>query len=138
MSTPIHSVAVQGTEQVFIRQEWSAYTGEQHRAWSLLFRKRRDSLRNTACRAFLEGIELIGLNEHTIPDLEELNGRLQPCTGWSAIPVSGFLHPHDFFCCLAQRKFPTTVTIRPLGRLDYIPEPDIFHDVFGHVPNARQ
>jgi phenylalanine-4-hydroxylase len=66
--------------------------------------------------------------------LATLNRRLVSRTGWSAVPVEGFLPAGEFFRCLARRMFPTTVTIRPGDRLDYVPEPDIFHDVFGHVP----
>jgi phenylalanine-4-hydroxylase len=63
-----------------------------------------------------------------------VNRRLGPRTGWNAVPVSGFLPARQFFECLARRRFPTTVKVRPRSQLDYLPEPDIFHDVFGHVP----
>ncbi len=134
MSTPIRSVATHGADNVFIRQDWPAYTFEQHHAWSLLYVRRMTALRQVACRAYLEGSSAIGLSPQQVPDLEPMNAKLRALTGWSAVPVSGFLDPADFFACLAQRRFPTTVTIRPLDRLDYVPEPDIFHDVFGHVP----
>jgi len=134
MNTPVHSIATHGAENVFISQDWSAYTAEQHRAWSILYQRRIAALRTVACRRYLEGAQAIGLSPKQIPDLTEMNRRLQVRTGWSAVPVSGFLEPADFFSCLAQRRFPTTITIRALDRLDYVPEPDIFHDVFGHVP----
>ena len=118
----------------FITQDWSAYTGEQHEVWRTLYARRMAVLRATASEVFLSGAEAIGLAPDTIPDLERLNGRLGPRTGWSALPVAGFLPAGEFFHCLAQRRFPTTVTIRPPANLDYVPEPDIFHDVFGHVP----
>jgi phenylalanine-4-hydroxylase len=134
MSTPVHSVATHGAEKVFIHQDWPGYTFDQHQAWSLLYVRRMASLRQVACRAYLNGAAAIGLSPQQIPELEKMNAKLHALTGWSALPVSGFLDPADFFACLALRRFPTTVTIRPLDRLDYIPEPDIFHDVFGHVP----
>lgn len=118
----------------FIQQDWPAYTDAQHGTWAALYARRMPALRTTASRVFLDGAEAIGLGAGQLPDLALLNRRLLPRTGWAAIPVDGFLPAHDFFSCLAQRKFPTTVTIRPADRLDYVPEPDIFHDVFGHVP----
>jgi len=92
------------------------------------------TLRHTASRLFLEGIDAIGLREDRVPDLEDVNRRLAPRTGWRAVPVAGFLPAGEFFASLARREFPTTITIRSPRQLDYLPEPDIFHDVFGHVP----
>ena len=83
---------------------------------------------------FLEGAATIGITSATVPDLSEVNARLAERTGWAAVPVSGFLPAKEFFACLAERRFPTTVSVRPMAQLDYLPEPDIFHDVFGHVP----
>lgn len=118
----------------FIHQEWDAYSDEQHQVWATLYSRRMPALRETASRVFLEGAAAIGLDQHRIPDLASLNRRLVARTGWSAVPVDGFLPATEFFRCLASRTFPTTVTIRAADRLDYVPEPDIFHDVFGHVP----
>jgi phenylalanine-4-hydroxylase len=83
---------------------------------------------------FLRGAEAIGLRRDQVPDLADVNARLAARTGWAAVPVSGFMPALDFFRCLAERRFPTTVSVRPRAQLDYLPEPDIFHDVFGHVP----
>ena len=118
----------------FVEQDWGAYTPDQHLAWSLLYERRMATLGETGSRVFLDGAATIGLGPTTVPDLAEVNGRLAPRTGWRAVPVSGFLPAKEFFACLAERRFPTTVTVRPLESLDYLPEPDIFHDVFGHVP----
>jgi len=118
----------------FIRQADSAYTTEDHRVWEVLFGRRMRHLSQVACSAYLDGIEAVGLEPARIPDLDAVNARLAPLTAWRAVAVSGFLHPQLFFSCLAERRFPTTVTIRPMSQLDYLPEPDIFHDVFGHVP----
>lgn len=115
-------------------QEWEAYTTEDHEAWSLLYGRRMRDLQTTASGVFLAGAEAIGLRPDRVPDLSEVNARLEPRTGWRSIPVTGFIPAADFFGCLARRRFPTTVTVRPKHSLDYVPEPDIFHDVFGHVP----
>lgn len=123
-----------GLEAFNIRQDWDAYTAEDHRVWQTLYDRRMTHLRKHAAGAFLEGIQVIGLSREHIPNLEEMNHRLERKTGWRAVPVSGFLEPKLFFQSLAKRRFPTTVTIRSAKSLDYIPEPDIFHDVFGHVP----
>jgi phenylalanine-4-hydroxylase len=119
---------------LFIRQDWAAYTAEQHAVWGLLFERRMAALEHTGSRLFLEGAARIGLRRDQVPDLADVNARLGVRTGWAAVPVAGFLPAREFFRCLAQRRFPTTVTVRPRSQLDYLPEPDIFHDVFGHVP----
>jgi phenylalanine-4-hydroxylase len=118
----------------FVSQDWASYTEENHRAWSLLYARRMETLAETGSHVFLEGAATIGIGPAQVPDLAEVNARLAPRTGWAAVPVSGFLPAKEFFACLAERRFPTTVSVRPMAQLDYLPEPDIFHDVFGHVP----
>lgn len=125
---------MQGTKTGFTRQDWAAYTEEDHAVWGLLYERRMATLRHTGSRLFLEGAQWIGLRPDRVPDLTDVNARLAARTGWSAVPVTGFLPAREFFGCLALRRFPTTVTVRPRSQLDYLPEPDIFHDVFGHVP----
>lgn len=117
-----------------IQQQWSAYSPEQHAVWAELVRRRMVQLRRYACREYLEGLEQIGLREDSIPNLAEVSARLEPRTGWRATPVSGFLPPDAFFEMLAARQFPTTTYLRGRESFAYTPEPDIFHDVFGHVP----
>jgi phenylalanine-4-hydroxylase len=117
-----------------IEQRPGEYTQENQAVWQLLFARRMKHLKEVGSSAFLNGIQAIGLEPHYIPDLGRMNQRLEPITGWRAIAVSGFLEPTLFFQCLAERRFPTTVIVRPMAQLDYLPEPDIFHDVFGHVP----
>ncbi len=118
----------------FIEQDWGAYTPEHHAVWALLYQRRMATLHSTGSQLFLEGAERIGLQPDRVPDLRDVNRRLSTRTGWMAVPVSGFLPAKQFFECLGARRFPTTVTVRPRSQLDYLPEPDIFHDVFGHVP----
>jgi phenylalanine-4-hydroxylase len=115
-------------------QNWEGYTDADHEVWEILYSKRMEKLRSTASNVFLHGAELIGLSPKKIPDLREVNRRLELRTGWNAVPVGGFLPAKEFFASLAMRRFPTTVTIRSKEGIDYVPEPDIFHDVFGHVP----
>jgi phenylalanine-4-hydroxylase len=121
-------------EPFLIQQNWDAYTPEQHAVWAELVRRRMPQLADHACAEYLDGFHQIGLREDTIPNLAEVNKRLGPRTRWNATPVSGFLPPDAFFEMLAARKFPTTTYIRTRDSLEYTPEPDIFHDVFGHVP----
>lgn len=115
-------------------QEWERYTETDHAVWATLHRRRMETLASTGSRVFLDGATAIGLGATHIPRLDDVNARLRPRTGWSAVPVSGFLPAPEFFASLAERRFPTTVTVRSMESLDYTPAPDIFHDVFGHVP----
>ena len=118
----------------FVAQDLASYTAEDHAVWRELVSRRSDVLTRTASRVFLDGMSRIGLNATSVPDLAELNRRLVAATGWSAVGVRGFIPARQFFRCLAARRFPTTLRVRPRSQLDYLPEPDIFHDVFGHVP----
>jgi len=115
-------------------QDWAAYTPEQHAVWSELVSRRMPQLRDHACQEYLDGFHQIGLREDRLPNLIEVSARLQPRTGWQSTPVSGFLPPDAFFEMLAARRFPTTTWLRSRDAMEYTPEPDIFHDVFGHVP----
>jgi len=117
-----------------IEQDYSAYTEEQHSVWAELVRRVLPELRRHAAREYLEGFEIIGLQEDRLPELAAVSARLAPRTGWNSTPVSGFLPAPAFFEMLASRRFPTTTWLRSRESLEYTPEPDIFHDVFGHVP----
>jgi phenylalanine-4-hydroxylase len=117
-----------------IEQDWNAYTAEQHALWAELVSRRMPQLREHACREYLDGFEQIGLREDRLPDLKAVSARLAPRTGWQSTPVSGFLPADAFFEMLAARMFPTTTWLRSRDAMEYTPEPDIFHDVFGHVP----
>lgn len=118
----------------FRAQDYSRYSAEAHEVWALLFSRRIAALEQTASRVFLEGMERIGLAPDRAPNLAEVNRRLDASTGWNAVGVDGFIPAAQFFRCLSRRRFPTTLGVRPRAQLDYLPEPDIFHDVFGHVP----
>jgi phenylalanine-4-hydroxylase len=117
-----------------IEQTWADYTPEQHAIWAELVSRRMPQLREHACQEYLDGFRQIGLQEDKLPNLSEVSALLQPRTGWQSTPVSGFLPPDAFFEMLAARMFPTTTWLRSRDSMEYTPEPDIFHDVFGHVP----
>jgi phenylalanine-4-hydroxylase len=122
------------TLPTFIQQNWSDYTEDQHDVWGILYRRRMKQLAKDGSRVFLDGAKVIGLRDDRVPDLVDVNARLNRMTGWNAVPVSGFLPAREFFQCLSVRRFPTTIIVRTREQMDYLPEPDIFHDVFGHVP----
>ncbi len=130
----IGSATLGAAEPYLIQQQWGAYTAEQHATWAELVGRRMPQIEAHACQEYLEGFQQIGLRTDLIPNLAEVNQRLRPRSGWRATPVSGFLPPDAFFAMLAARQFPTTTWLRDKESLEYIPEPDIFHDVFGHVP----
>lgn len=115
-------------------QHAGQYTANDHATWATLVHTRMATLGHTAAHEVLAGIETIGLSPGCIPILSELNARLTPRTGWQVVPVDGYLNPREFFSFLADRRFPSTTHVRPADQLEYIPSPDIFHDVFGHVP----
>jgi phenylalanine-4-hydroxylase len=115
-------------------QDWGAYSPTDHAVWRVLFERRLPTLRKTASRIFLEGLELTGIHSDSVPNLASVNARLRGLTGWQAVPVTGFLPAKSFFASLGRREFPTAITLRAPAELDYVEAPDIFHDVFGHVP----
>jgi len=118
----------------YITQHWDRYSPKDHLTWKTLYERRIQTLRQQASNVFLSGFDAFNLPKDHVPRLSEVNKVLQGKTGWQSRAVPGYLPPKAFFACLAKREFPTTITIRPLEKLDYLPEPDIFHDVYGHVP----
>jgi phenylalanine-4-hydroxylase len=120
--------------QVFIRQPYELYSAENQETWRRLYARIRPRWEEYANRRFLEGIEQLAMDPHNIPRLEDINRFLAPLSGFTAQAVSGYVPAYVFFDCLRKRAFPTTITIRDGGTPDYLPEPDIFHDVAGHVP----
>ena len=120
--------------QLYIHQPYELYTKENHTAWRKLFHRMTDSWQKYANPYFLRGIESLCFDPRHIPRLEDVNQFLCPLTGFKAKPVSGYVPAFLFFDCLRNREFPTTITIRDADHLDYLPEPDIFHDIAGHVP----
>jgi phenylalanine-4-hydroxylase len=117
-----------------VEQDNAAYTNEQHAVWAELVGRAYPALERHAAREYLDGFDIIGLERERLPNLKAISARLEPRTGWNATPVSGFLPAGAFFEMIAARRFPTTTWLRSRDSLEYTPEPDIFHDVFGHVP----
>lgn len=117
-----------------IEQDYAAYTEDQHRVWAELVGRVLPQLETHASHAWLEGFDIVGLRRDRLPDLAAISARLEPRSGWNSTPVIGFLPAPAFFEMLAARNFPTTTWLRNWQSLEYTPEPDIFHDVFGHVP----
>jgi len=120
--------------EIYIRQPYELYSEENHEAWRRLFARMEPRWDRYANPHFLNGIHSLCLDPLKVPRLEDVNKFLKPLTGFQARPVSGYIPAFLFFDCLRNRTFPTTITIRPSNKLDYLPEPDIFHDVAGHVP----
>lgn len=120
--------------QLYIHQPYELYTEANHEAWRRLFARMEDRWRRYANPHFLKGIDNLCLDPARVPRLEDVNKFLSPLTGFSAKAVSGYVPAFLFFDCLRNREFPTTITIRDSATLDYLPEPDIFHDIAGHVP----
>jgi phenylalanine-4-hydroxylase len=141
----------------YITQNYTQYTRENHEVWRELFDRRWAVLEQQVSRTFIDGLKVLRLSRDRLPllcdttldrdyviadgkvltkgtRLEGINRYLQQVSDWASYGVPGYLPAKAFFACLAQRQFPTTVLIRPREVMDYLPEPDIFHDVFGHVP----
>ncbi len=117
-----------------IAQDYQSYTTEQHAIWAELVGRVLPVIELHAAREYLDGFGIIGLQRDRLPDLAAVSARLAPRTGWNSTPVSGFLPAPAFFEMLSTRRFPTTTWLRSRDAMEYTPEPDIFHDVFGHVP----
>jgi phenylalanine-4-hydroxylase len=120
--------------ELYITQPYELYSEENQEAWRRLFARMEKRWERYANGHFLRGVEALQLPPDRIPRLADVNQRLLPLTGFQAKPVSGYVPGFLFFDCLRRREFPTTITIRDKDRMDYLPEPDIFHDVAGHVP----
>ena len=117
-----------------IAQNWDAFSADEHAMWDRLFARQSDMLPGRASEAFLRGIDVLRLEKPGIPDYRELNARLMAATGWQVVAVPGLVPDAVFFDHLANRRFPAGNFIRTPDQLDYLEEPDVFHDVFGHVP----
>ena len=117
-----------------VEQDWAGYSDEDHAVWATLFERQRALLPGLACREFLEAQDAMGMSADRIPRFADLNPVLEAATGWTLVAVEGLLPELDFFEHLANRRFPVTWWIRRRDQLDYLSEPDLFHDLFGHVP----
>ena len=117
-----------------VAQNWEAFSADEHAMWDRLFARQTAMLPGRAADAFMRGIDVLKLSRPGIPDYRELNARLMAATGWQIVAVPGLVPDQVFFDHLANRRFPAGNFIRTPEQLDYLQEPDVFHDVFGHVP----
>jgi phenylalanine-4-hydroxylase len=117
-----------------IAQNWKNYGEEEHAIWRLLFERQQRLLVGRACSEFLVGLGGLGVAGDGIPDFHRLNKVLDTATGWQILAVPGLVPDDVFFAFLARRCFPSTCLIRRRDQLDYLQEPDVFHDICGHVP----
>jgi phenylalanine-4-hydroxylase len=128
------AVGLKAAPDFTIEQNWDAYTEEEHAVWRLLFERQQTLLKHRACREYLDGLAGLGVAAAGIPDFRRLSEILDRSTGWRIVAVPGLVPDEVFFDHLAHRRFPSTCFIRGRDQLDYLQEPDIFHDICGHVP----
>ncbi|WP_369941808.1 phenylalanine 4-monooxygenase [Xanthomonas medicagonis] len=124
---PVYTTAV-------VAQPWDSYSADDHATWGTLYQRQRELLVGRACDEFLQAQDAMGMSPQAIPRFDQLNEVLGATTGWTLVGVEGLLPELDFFDHLANRRFPVTWWIRRPEQIDYIAEPDLFHDLFGHVP----
>ena len=118
----------------WLEPEQHSYGSDEHAVWDELFARQMDVLPGRAASAFLNGLDRLDLSRGGVPDFAEMSRNLGNLTGWSVVPVPMLIPDHVFFWHLANRRFPAGNFIRSRDQFDYIQEPDVFHDVFGHVP----
>jgi phenylalanine-4-hydroxylase len=117
-----------------VPQHWERYTPEDHALWQSLYERQMRMLEKYAAPEFIAGTRMLNAEPDRIPHFEDTNRILEQSTGWTIVGVPGLIPEEHFFSHLAHRRFPVTVWIRRRDELDYLVEPDIFHDFFGHVP----
>lgn len=117
-----------------IPQDWARYTAQEHAMWDRLFARQAKMLPGRAVPEFLAGLDILRMDRPGIPDFDELSERLMKATGWQVVAVPGLVPDELFFEHLANRRFVAGRFIRKPEQIDYLQEPDVFHDVFGHVP----
>jgi len=125
---------VEVNDDYTVEQNWDHFTAAEHDRWDRLYARQTKMLQGRACDEFLEGLELLKLSNGGIPNFAELSEKLRALTGWTIVAVPDLVPEELFFDHLANRRFPAGNFIRSEAQLDYLQEPDVFHDVFGHVP----
>lgn len=119
-------------------QRWNELTAEDHWVWDTLFARQQTLLHGRAVDAFERALDMLHLSRPGVPNFDELNEKLSPRTGWTVVAVPGLVPDDVFFRHLSERRFPAASFIRDARQLDYLEEPDVFHDLFGHVPMLAQ
>ncbi len=117
-----------------MEQQYEKYTPEDHEVWSILYSRQIECIRDKASRAYLNGIKKCGFESSKVPNFNEVNQRLAAATGWQIYVVPGLIDNQPFFKHLSKKEFPATTWLRTKAQLDYLEEPDMFHDIFGHIP----
>jgi phenylalanine-4-hydroxylase len=125
---------VEVNDDYTVDQNWEQFTTEEHDRWDRLYARQGKLLKGRACDEFISGLDLLKLSESGIPNFEQLSDRLEKLTGWRIVAVPDLVPDEVFFDHLANRRFPAGSFIRTEAQLDYLQEPDVFHDVYGHVP----
>jgi len=115
-------------------QEYLSYTAEDHEVWSLLFSRQMEIIHELASQSYLDGMIKCGFEASLVPRFDQVNFELNKATGWQIYVVPGLIDNKPFFQHLAKQQFPATTWLRTKAQLDYLEEPDMFHDVFGHIP----
>jgi phenylalanine-4-hydroxylase len=131
-------LSLDATDDWTVPQRWSDYTVQEHAVWDSLFARQADMLPGRVVPEFMDGLDILRMSKPGIPDFEELSERLMAATGWQVVAVPGLVPDEVFFDHLANRRFVAGRFIRTPDQLDYLQEPDVFHDVFGHVPLLTQ
>jgi phenylalanine-4-hydroxylase len=121
-------------ESLVVDQAWNEYSADQHETWQLLFERQMEILESRACPQYLVAAETLGFTAKRIPNFDEVNQRLRAISGWEVVATEGLIKSRAFFDMLTDRKFPCGTFIRSKDQLDYLEEPDLFHDLFGHIP----
>lgn len=121
-------------QHLVVDQNWNRYSADDHETWKILFERQMEVLQPRACREYLSALDHLGFTADKIPRFDEVNERLKAFTGWQVVATEGLVKSKAFFDMLKDRKFPAGYFIRSREHLDYLEEPDILHDVLGHIP----
>jgi phenylalanine-4-hydroxylase len=124
----------QTVAECIVDQDWGHYTAQDHETWRTLFERQTTILQGNACDEYFTGLKTLGITADGVPEFEKMNKNLRKATGWEVVAVRGLIPSRPFFTMLSNRQFPSGNFIRKPEQLDYLEEPDIFHDIFGHVP----
>lgn len=123
-----------GFEEYIIKENWDAFTKEEHDLWKYLFERQMTIFDGRVAQEHIDSLKQLNISHDRIPKFEEISTILRDRTGWEIIAVPGLVPAEIFFEMLKNRKFPSTCFLRNLDQVDYLEEPDIFHDIFGHIP----
>jgi phenylalanine-4-hydroxylase len=117
-----------------MQQVYSKYTEEDHNVWQLLSGRQMKVLQKRAAKAYIDGLEAVKFSPDLVPDYRDLNKNLGKASGWNIVVVKGLVENKPFFQCLKNKQFPASTWLRNMDQLAYLEEPDMFHDIFGHIP----